>query len=55
MRPIVRLALGAAAVIVSITDAIATNPDKIVSNTILAQGDSAGAIQERIKQGPTGS
>jgi quercetin dioxygenase-like cupin family protein len=51
MRLIVSLAIGAAAVIVSITDAIATKPDGVVSNVILAQGDSPGAIEERIQAG----
>lgn len=51
MRLIVSLALGAAAVIVSITGAIATNPEGIVSNIILAQGDLSVAIEERIQAG----
>jgi quercetin dioxygenase-like cupin family protein len=51
MRLIVSLVIGAASVFVSITGAIATKPDGIVSNEILAQGASAGAIGERIQAG----
>src|SRR4051794_36084455 len=51
MRLIVSLAISAAAVIVSINGAIATKPDGVVSNVILAQGDSPGAIKERIQAG----